>query len=330
MRCLLPLAILLAVVGLYPSLLIAQDGPKQYRALIGSALEEYDLGNYEEALSLFERAHRIEPSARTLRGMGLASYQARKYVIALAYLEAALDDQRKPLTPQFRRDVETALEATRGFIVSFELVIAPANASVTVDGEPVHANSGRTLLLDPGEHEVVATAPGYKTDSRRIKATSGRPGRIELRLLSEQGQALVPPPADDGNEPPSQPAAAGPKPAVPTRIKVLTLTGLSFAVLGGALGAGAGIKTLSEENELAAQCPDKECGSEQSEQLESAKRWGTISTVSLAVGGAGLAAGLVGLVLWARHKKSGGDAPRASARLTPLLFMAGAGVQGRF
>ena len=302
----------------------------EYRSLIASALEEYELHNYVEAMSLFERAHRIKPSARTLRGMGLASYQAHRYVIAIGYLHAALEDPRKPLTPQFRREVQSALDDARGFVARFDLTLEPSGALLTVDGETVDARTGE-LLLDPGEHEVVATAEGYRTGSRRVKATSGRSGRIELRLVALD----VPLVTTTAPQPPVQAAPAKtpgrPRaPDAPTAYKALAISGLSVALIGGALGTFAGLRTMDREQKLADACPDKECPPEHADLLTEAERWGQVSTASLVVGGVGLVAGVSGLWLWLRHRKRDLRAQSTKAHVTPLLMGAGAGLRGIF
>lgn len=325
----LQLALVLSCLGCAPELARAEEAP-QYRSLIASALDEYELGNYEEARSLFERAHASEPSARTLRGIGMAAYQARRYVVALGYLQAALADQRKPLTPPMRREVQSALDAAQGFIARYELQLDPSEASVAVDGEVVSASEG-FLLLDPGEHELVVNADGYKTEVRHIKATSGRRGRIELRLTPSSSEASVAT-ADSASAAPHtmRPQDEG-KPSgvrVPLALKALTIGSLSLAVAGGVVGTVGGLKAVEEERALARVCPDKTCPSEKSGQLSDGKRWAAISTASLVVGGVGLAAGIVGIVLWVRHTRRSGETRRAS--LEPLLLARGLGVRGRF
>jgi hypothetical protein len=329
------LALVLAFLSGLRGVAQAEDG-SQYRTVITSALDEYELGNYEEARSLFERAHAIEPSARTLRGMGMAAYQARKYVIAIGYLQASLVDQRKPLTTQFRREVQSALEAAQGFVVHFDLLLTPSEARVMLDGEPIEGHS-RVLQLDPGEHEIVATAPGYKTDSRRIKASPGRRGRVELELSPEM-PALAGTHAAEASEaratapdvkPQAGATAPDVKPRVPIGFRVLAGTGLSLALAGAVVGTVAGIKALNQEDKLHDACPDKTCDTDQATRLNDAKTWGTISTVTLAVGGAGLAAGVVGLVLWIQRTRTKQDL-RSHARLTPIVLGSGLGVQGNF
>src|SRR6188508_389327 len=68
-----------------------------YRASVDEAVAEFSAGHWEEARTLFKRAHERQPNARTLRGMGMAAFEMRMYVTAIRELEAALRDARKPL-----------------------------------------------------------------------------------------------------------------------------------------------------------------------------------------------------------------------------------------
>src|SRR5262245_32778468 len=88
----------------------------EYRSVVEEALAEFNRGNWEEAAALFERAHRLNPSARTLRGMGLTAYEARRYVDATRHLSEALTETRRPLTPAQREEVTQTLDRARRFI----------------------------------------------------------------------------------------------------------------------------------------------------------------------------------------------------------------------
>src|SRR5262249_43441282 len=62
------------------------------QGLIADAVAEYDAGHFEEARALFRRAQAEAPSARTLRGIGMASFELRDYVEADRALAAALGE----------------------------------------------------------------------------------------------------------------------------------------------------------------------------------------------------------------------------------------------
>jgi len=60
------------------------------------AVAEYEAGHYQEARALFRQAHEKSPTARTLRGIGMASFELRDYVEATRALTASLRDVRPP------------------------------------------------------------------------------------------------------------------------------------------------------------------------------------------------------------------------------------------
>jgi tetratricopeptide (TPR) repeat protein len=109
---------LVLVLGWAASAANAEAQSSRYRALIESAILEYNAGNWDEARLLFQQAHAIEPTARTWRGMGLADYERRDYVAAIAELEAALANAHKPLSKSQRDEAARALDQARRYAPS--------------------------------------------------------------------------------------------------------------------------------------------------------------------------------------------------------------------
>ena len=54
----------------------ADDDQTPVSVLIGDAVAEYDAGHFQEARALFRQAHERQPTARTLRGIGMLNYTA--------------------------------------------------------------------------------------------------------------------------------------------------------------------------------------------------------------------------------------------------------------
>src|SRR6185436_3881290 len=77
----------------------------QYRDVVARAVAEFDGGRWAEARSLFLQAHALWPSARTLRTLGMTSFELRNYARALEELETSLRDERRPLPDDQRRQV---------------------------------------------------------------------------------------------------------------------------------------------------------------------------------------------------------------------------------
>jgi tetratricopeptide (TPR) repeat protein len=160
----------------------AADDSDAYHRVIEEALQEFNYGNWDEAAVLFERAHRINPSARTERGMGMAAFEARHYVAAIAHLSAALSEQRKPLTAAQRDEVERALSRARGYVARLELDVQPSDARVRINGHLVDADANGGRLADPGVQELEIAAEGYEPLLRRIHLAPGKRESLEIRL----------------------------------------------------------------------------------------------------------------------------------------------------
>jgi hypothetical protein len=175
------------------TLVAAEDAPARqttptptntasYEETIHQALLEYELDHWAEAKMLFARAHDIKPNARTLRGLGLASYESRQYVEAISYFEQALLHHLNPLTPEMRQDVSRYLGQARQFVSRVELQVEPADAQLALDlGDTMPLPKDGVLLLDPGQHELFFAAPSYTGETRRLFA-DGRDVRMQVTL----------------------------------------------------------------------------------------------------------------------------------------------------
>jgi tetratricopeptide (TPR) repeat protein len=152
----------------------AQDAADaRYREVIEDAVLRSRAGQLQEALALFLEAHRLRPSARTLRGIGLVRFSLADYAGAIDALEDSLADTRRPLDEEARAEVEGVLEEARRFVARLTLRVTPEGATVTVDGAP-RSVADAPLLLNPGRHEVVV---------------QGRDGHVEQRTVVVEGGA---------------------------------------------------------------------------------------------------------------------------------------------
>lgn len=167
---LLPVWVLTICVACLVSSARAQPSDASYEALIPEALSEFNAGNYAEARALFEQAHALKPSARTMRGLAITSYELKRYVQSLRELEAALAEQRSPLTPEQSTRVRELMAKARRFVGKVRFATAPSSASVFVDERPVE---GGELLLDMGIYRVLVRAPGYRTAELKLVVNGG-------------------------------------------------------------------------------------------------------------------------------------------------------------
>jgi len=160
--------------------------PEGYRAAIEEALREYEAGHFEEARSLFGRAHQLFPNARTERGLGMVEFELRNYVESIHQLESALDAVVKPLTGTLRTDTERLLARATQFVARVTVEASPAAARVLVDGEPHEALAGRPLVLPVGDHVVELQSSGYLPEKRKLRVRGGESQTLRI-VLAKRG-----------------------------------------------------------------------------------------------------------------------------------------------
>lgn len=161
-----------------------QQEPAQYRTWIARAVSEYEAGRWAEARANFRRAHTAFPNARTLRGIGMTSFELGEYVEAIRNLGAALEETQRPLTPEQRREVSELLERARTYTGRYRVRVEPSSVrgTVTVDGQPATLEPNGTLILDIGRREIVARAEGHESASRVLQVRGGEDEQIILAL----------------------------------------------------------------------------------------------------------------------------------------------------
>jgi tetratricopeptide (TPR) repeat protein len=164
----------------------APEVQAEYRAVVARAIAEYDAGHWAEARSLFLQAHALLPSARTLRTLGMTSFELRSYARALQELQAALDDPRRPLPDDQRQQVAQLIEQTRAFVGRYRVRLAPKNAELLIDGAPRVLGQDGVLLLEVGGHELVARASGHSEIRRRLDVQGREDEQLVLELTSVQ------------------------------------------------------------------------------------------------------------------------------------------------
>jgi hypothetical protein len=157
----------------------ASDASADYQRAVQDALQEYQATNFAEAYALFEHAHRLRPSARTWRCLGMTSFEMSQYVRAQAELRAALDDTRQRLTPAQHAEVVGLLDRIAHYIATLEVKTKPSSADVMLDGQTV---AGK-ITVNLGEHELAVRSQGYQPVLRKVIIEGGKAQSVEIELL---------------------------------------------------------------------------------------------------------------------------------------------------
>ena len=175
----------------------ASESP-EYRRLIGAALDEYEAHNFAEARALFSRAHTLLPSARTLRGLGMAEFELKNYVDSVRQLDAALTSGVKPLNAELRQQTEELLLRAKTFVSRYRLEFLPSRPSdlrLLLNGEPLALAADDVLTLPVGEHVLLASAVGRADAKRSLSVKGAEDVALQIELLpSAREQTLSPGP----------------------------------------------------------------------------------------------------------------------------------------
>lgn len=275
-----------------------------------------DAGQWPEAAAKFRQVVAIRSAPKALIALGVAEEKQGHLVAALAaYKQAREEAADKTLTDDLKT-ANSALESLRPRVprLLFSPPDALAGATLEVDGAPARPDDG-TLLVDPGDHTVVATSPTKGTF--RITVSLQERDQRELTVAfgsasgsSPQGPGPIPPVPDKGGIAPP-----------PTGAIVLAVTGVALAGAGAAL-FGAGSSEYAQSDPL---CPGPSCTRDVLDRGNAGRTQMIAGDALMIAGGAALAGGALWWVVSATSKKK--DAT-SSLRIAPRL--GGIDITGRF
>jgi hypothetical protein len=312
-------------------------------------------GKCGEAIDKLERAEKLHHSAIVLGKLGECYVQEGRVVDGTEALRKML---REPLPPQPTPALEKAYERAQSVLdtalpkvagVTVTVKVPPgADVTTKLDGRIVPpALLGVERPVDPGDHVVEATAPGYLRSENKFSAGPG--DKLTMSLDLEKDPSWKPPevpleaaaPAapsgafttEPSREPPAEPP---PERHAPNRTAAYVAWGVGAA--GLAVGAGFGIVAWTGKKKLDDSCNGNVCAPDQSDRLDSSKLAGNVATIGLGVGAAGA---ILGTVFFFTAGSGSSEQPRPVAahrksralsdfRARPFIGIGSAGFSGEF
>ncbi|AUX21385.1 hypothetical protein SOCEGT47_018670 [Sorangium cellulosum] len=150
-------------------------------------------GRWEQARERYERSLELKRAPITLYSLGVAQQQTGQLVEALESFRAFLAEPSAPATKEYEPLARQAVQELERRVAEIELRMSPADVAgltVKIDGVAVPAAAlDRPRPVNPGHHEVTATAPGHR-EARRNLSTA--PGSRTVVLLSLEREAAAP------------------------------------------------------------------------------------------------------------------------------------------
>jgi hypothetical protein len=224
----------------------------------------------------------------------------------------------QPDCEQWLREVEESVP-TVVFDVRSQSGESLAGASLAIDAGEMRVLDGRALRMDPGEHELAFSAPGYEPLERRFLAIEGNKLQVQQIALAP---LLRPSPiasADLAGRLPA-PERPGPRPSAPTTssrrtpLLVSLVASAALTLAGGAGFAYFGLRARSGDSALAACSPD--CARTQIDRVKQDYLFANIAFGATTIGG--LATGTL-FVISRADAGTTSSALRSTLRIGPTM-----------
>lgn len=282
----------------------AADAGKRFSA--GVML--YNEADYSAALVEFKRAYVIAPNSTVLYNIGQTHFQLQDYAAAYLALTQYLAEAG-PTAPH-AEEVRATIEVLRGRTAKLAVTSTVVGATVTVDDQVV----GKTPLVEPvlvsiGRRRVVLALEGRTLDTRTVDVAAGDTVRVELQAPAATATATTGPADVDG-----RPVAHERSTLVPT---LWVTTGVLAA--GALVMGGLAWKASNDLDDLRGQFPvTRDALAKKSDRVA------LYSNVGDGLAVAGVAVGVVALVLSLRHHTDHESSTRVS------IGARGIGVMGSF
>lgn len=270
----------------------------------------------------FRRAHELMPTARTLRSIGMCSFNLGDYTDAVLQLERARVDQRKPLTDEQQKHVMELLTRANQRIGRFRLNLTPAEAILIVDGHSPTILDRTELLLEAGHHEIEARYIGYLNAHSTINVEGGDRTTLVFTLIRDDYAVTQPPPDQKSTRGPTVASIAGPGPVDQHEwMRTVGYTSLGLGAVGLVGFAVVGSLALAQKSELDDRCPNTSCSPMYRHDVDRYDTLRTISTITLVAGASLTAVGAAFLILRPTERPE-------RARVEPWIAPGAVGLRG--
>jgi hypothetical protein len=299
------------------------------RSLMDEGDKKRDGGDLKGALKSYEAADAIMKVPTTGLEVAKAQIALGLLLEARETLGRVLRIPAKPTDPPpfvaARKSAETMNSEVGPRIPSIQITLQNAdgntNAQMMIDGEPIPAAAAfAPRKVNPGAHAVVVKAGSFDK-------------KLDVNVAERETKTVT---VDLKEKPPEVVKAAGPEEKPSTEKtnalpKILMFGGFGLAAVGVGVGAVTGLMSISKTNDLKDICTNDKCPVDKQGEIDDAKGLGNISTIAFIVGGVGVGAGIVGLVLSRKEKRELPAAAAPQARLVrPIISPTYVGVSGTF
>lgn len=259
-------------------------------SLFQEARKLIDAKRFSEACPKLVASHKLAPAVGTLLNLADCYERAGQLASAWARFHEAIALAQHLNRPDREKTAKDRADKLEPRLIRLTIVSQEASAEVKLDGTVLDpAALGAAVPVDPGKHQIEASAKGKKPFSTTIDVSDRvRAPSVEIPALDvdpEATKAVTSPP--NGDHPPDENASDGSV----QRIASFALMGAG--VVGVGVGTIFGLKTSSTWSDAKTHCTGLECDRTGVQLATDAKNAGTVSTIAFVAGGVLLAGGAI-------------------------------------
>jgi len=297
--------------------------------LFNQARDLAKANKWAEACPKFEASLRYDPVLGTRLNLATCYEHIGKLASAWGLYRESIELAKKAgdtKRADYAQKQATALEPRLPKLAISAPANPPAGLIVKRDDTAIDAGGlGVALYVDPGTHQITASAPGFEPFTITVTLVEGKTETFALPALAAKP---VPAHVPDSSVLPSEHRVDAIEPVVPPS-RTRRYVGLGVGAAGVvAVGVGLlfGVKANSTYSDAKALCDSNlVCNSptdyDKAKDLMRDARWrATISTVLVVAGGTAIVAGAI-VLLTAPHARE-----RVTAQIVPVMHDRGAGL----
>jgi hypothetical protein len=280
------------------------------RSLMDEGEQLRAAGDLRAALVRFKAAHALlhVPTtglqlARAHRGLG-EYVEARGVALEASHRRPTPDEP--PVFAEARQEAAKLAEELAPKIPSLEVKVLPGEATVLlrVDGVSLpEAARALPLKTNPGDHEVVIEASGFKPERRLVTLADGQALVLHVQLTLDPNAVPPSPIASDAPDVSPRRAAFGaaavntnPEDATADAKRTRAYIGLGAGGVVLLTGVVTGVVSAIKTSTLKDRCQDERCGPATRDAMARANTFANVSNVTIPLGLVGIGYGLYELL----------------------------------
>jgi hypothetical protein len=202
----------------------------------------FNSGKYNDALRIYTEAWSLKQSPDIAANLAQTESELGKHRDAAEHFAFALGHLLPSSTDEQKQALADGLAIEKKEIGSLHVTLEPADSVLTIDDAPVTVPASGDIFVEPGEHGIAVSHPGYEPNQQTIRLSRGTAQVLWIKLTEVGGPAT--------SEDPQHRTDAATETAPPP-IKDQSRRSIVPALVGGGLvaaGAAVGVVFMISGN----------------------------------------------------------------------------------